>query len=253
MQAILDTIPVGLYIVEANGAMVLANEESQRMWAGSAPLEHIHDYDKYVARLPGRAERLKAEEWPAAQALLFGRKTRDLAVDIERFDGTRGSLLFSAAPVKDAEGHVAGAVIATQDISELKEAQARLQEADRRKNEFLAVLSHELRNPLAPIRNSVYILERAAPGGEQAAPRAGGDRPAGAAHWRGWSTTCWTSRASRQGKIRLQRERLDLNELVRRSAEDHRADVRRGGDRASSCDATTSRCSSTATRRGWPR
>ena len=50
----------------------------------------------------------------------------------------------------------------------LEEANQRLRDADRRKNEFLAVLSHELRNPLAPIRNSTYILERAAPGGDQA-------------------------------------------------------------------------------------
>ena len=50
----------------------------------------------------------------------------------------------------------------------LQESERRSREADRRKNEFLAMLSHELRNPLAPIRNSLYILEHAAPGGEQA-------------------------------------------------------------------------------------
>jgi signal transduction histidine kinase len=44
-------------------------------------------------------------------------------------------------------------------------ANAQLTEADQHKNEFLAVLSHELRNPLTPIRNSLYILERVAPGG----------------------------------------------------------------------------------------
>src|SRR3990172_3495909 len=48
------------------------------------------------------------------------------------------------------------------------EARVSLEESDRQKNHFLAMLSHELRNPLAPIRNSLYILERAAPGGEQA-------------------------------------------------------------------------------------
>ena len=50
----------------------------------------------------------------------------------------------------------------------LREANLQLAEADRSKNNFMAVLSHELRNPLTPIRNSLYILDRATPGSEQA-------------------------------------------------------------------------------------
>ncbi len=46
-----------------------------------------------------------------------------------------------------------------------------LRDADRRKDEFLAVLSHELRNPLAPIRNSLYVLERSEPAGRQRGAR----------------------------------------------------------------------------------
>jgi signal transduction histidine kinase len=49
------------------------------------------------------------------------------------------------------------------EIVERRQAQARLQEANRRKDEFLAMLSHELRNPLAPIRNAVELIRRIAP------------------------------------------------------------------------------------------
>ena len=45
-----------------------------------------------------------------------------------------------------------------RDITDRKQAEAALREADRRKDEFLATLAHELRNPLAPIRNSLHIL-----------------------------------------------------------------------------------------------
>ena len=45
-----------------------------------------------------------------------------------------------------------------EDITEQKHAEADLREADRRKDEFLATLAHELRNPLAPIRNSLHIF-----------------------------------------------------------------------------------------------
>ena len=47
---------------------------------------------------------------------------------------------------------------ARSDITDLKRAEEALTEADRRKNEFLAMLAHELRNPLAPIRNALEIL-----------------------------------------------------------------------------------------------
>ncbi len=92
------------------------------------------------------------------------------------------------------------------------------------------MLSHELRNPLAPIRNSVYILERAAPGGEQARrARTVIDRQA---HHltRLVDDLLDVTRISR-GKIRLQRERFDLNALTRRSAEDQRSVFEKAGVR----------------------
>ncbi|HTP29602.1 MAG TPA: PAS domain S-box protein [Anaeromyxobacteraceae bacterium] len=100
------------------------------------------------------------------------------------------------------------------------EARISLEESDRRKGEFLAVLSHELRNPLAPIRNSVYILERAAPGGEQAlrAQAVIGRQVNHMAHL--VDDLLDVTRISR-GKIQLQLASVDFAEVVRRTVEDH--------------------------------
>jgi len=103
----------------------------------------------------------------------------------------------------------------------LEAANARLRDSDRRKNEFLAVLSHELRNPLAPIKNSLHILGRSAPGGEQA-------RRAQAVVARQFDQLVRLTddlldmTRVTTGKVHLQRERLELDDLVRRSVEDHR-------------------------------
>ncbi len=51
----------------------------------------------------------------------------------------------------------------THDITDRKRAEQKLTDANRRKDEFLATLSHELRNPLAPIRNAVQILKTISP------------------------------------------------------------------------------------------
>ena len=55
-------------------------------------------------------------------------------------------------------GELRGFVKVMQDATARKQAQEKLQEEDRRKNEFLAMLAHELRNPLAPIRNALQII-----------------------------------------------------------------------------------------------
>jgi PAS domain S-box-containing protein len=67
----------------------------------------------------------------------------------------------SAAPVRDAGGKIIGSVSVVRDITERKRVEEALRDADRRKNVFLATLSHELRNPLAPIRTAARLLESA--------------------------------------------------------------------------------------------
>ena len=104
----------------------------------------------------------------------------------------------------------------------LREANRQLAEADHRKDEFLAMLSHELRNPLAPIRNSAYVLERAAPGGEQARRAlAVIDRQAAQlSHL--VDDLLDVTRITRQ-KIQLRLEPLDLALVARKTLEDQRS------------------------------
>jgi signal transduction histidine kinase len=115
-----------------------------------------------------------------------------------------------------------------KENAERKRIEAELQEADRRRTEFLALLSHELRNPLAPIRNSIYVLERAAAGSDQAErARAIIKRQVGQLT-RLVDDLLDATRITR-GKIHLQLECLDLNQLVSRTLEDHRNIFERSG------------------------
>jgi two-component system CheB/CheR fusion protein len=112
-------------------------------------------------------------------------------------------------------------LVTIQDITERTKAEEALRLSDRRKNEFLGVLSHELRNPLAPIRNALFILGRARPGSEQATrAKAVLDRQVGHLA-RLVDDLLDVTRISR-AKIRLQRGRVDLGELVLRAVEDNR-------------------------------
>src|SRR5689334_25036175 len=74
-------------------------------------------------------------------------------------DGKYHAILAQGVPIRDAHGRVQRWAGINLDISRLKNTELALREADRRKDEFLATLAHELRNPLAPIRNAVRILD----------------------------------------------------------------------------------------------
>jgi PAS domain S-box-containing protein len=74
-------------------------------------------------------------------------------------EGTVRPIDGSAAPIRHEDGSVMGIVIVFRDVSERKQIEQDLKEADRRKDRFLATLAHELRNPLAPISYTVQTLE----------------------------------------------------------------------------------------------
>src|SRR5207302_7803146 len=74
-------------------------------------------------------------------------------------NGTERPIDESAAPIRDSQGHFLGVVLVFRDVTERQRIEEKLQDADRRKDEFLATLAHELRNPLAPIRHGLQILD----------------------------------------------------------------------------------------------
>lgn len=113
-------------------------------------------------------------------------------------------------------------------LDQLRRTNEQLVQADQRKNDFLTTLSHELRNPLAPIRNSLYVLERAEPGGPQARHATEVISRQTEHMTRLVDELLDVSRISR-GKIRLERERVRLCEIVARVAEDQRLLFERNG------------------------
>jgi PAS domain S-box-containing protein len=83
-------------------------------------------------------------------------------------DGRRIDVSLTVSPVRDAAGRIVGASKMARDITERKRVLQALEEASRQKDNFLAMLAHELRNPLAPIRNGLQLLRMVDPASEPA-------------------------------------------------------------------------------------
>jgi PAS domain S-box-containing protein len=175
LQTILDTAPIGLAIAaDASGHHIQGNRANEEMF-GLPPDAELSkagpDAAGFRAFQDGRE--LAPAELPMQRAI-HGEVVREQVFDVVREDGQELAVYAKATPLFDEAGRPRGAVGAFLDITALKRAEeallkanAALAEADRRKDEFIAVLSHELRNPLAPIRYALPLL------GEQRLGQAG--------------------------------------------------------------------------------
>ena len=127
LRAVLDTLPVGVVILDAAGRGERHNAAFTRIWAGNAPdippfttLEAARHYHGWWAE---SGAPLAWDEWAAVRALRHGETSVGEVVDIARFDGSRGTILNNATPLRDAAGAITGVVVVIQDISALRQAE----------------------------------------------------------------------------------------------------------------------------------
>ena len=130
-----------------------------------------------------------------------------------RRDGEAIWVKLSISPARGRDAEVRGVAV-IEDVTERKHAEEDLREADRRKDEFLATLAHELRNPLAPIRNSLHIF-RMAGIQDPTVERVADMMERQVQHMvRMVDDLLEVSRISR-GKIELRKERIELASVLR--------------------------------------
>jgi two-component system CheB/CheR fusion protein len=154
---------------------------------------------------------------------LFERRKRGVSEEVadirfRRADGREVWTLMSARPLYDDQGRFTGAVDLFTDITDRRRAEQALRDADRRKDEFLAVLAHELRGPLAPILTAVKLLMAKGP----ADPAL--QRLRDTIHRQTMQLSTLVNDLLdvgriTQGKLQLQKSRIDLRAIVQQAVE----------------------------------
>ena len=155
-----------------------------------------------------------------ALALQDDKGYNEQEIVVERPDGSSRTGLAHANPLYDEAGKIIGAVNIVVDITDRKRADDAVRESDRRKSEFLAMLSHELRNPLAPLGNGLQLLRLTRHDAEADQPLAMMERQlAQLVHL--IDDLLDLSRIAK-GKIELRRRRIDLGVAVKDAVETSR-------------------------------
>jgi PAS domain S-box-containing protein len=143
-------------------------------------------------------------------------------------DGSYRWFLSRAVPIRDDGGKVLRWFGTNTDVTAQREVEDALKEADRRKDEFLAMLAHELRNPLAPIRTAVQVLNLIGSGGaDEVRMREMIERQV--VHMTRLIDDLLDVSRIAQGKVQLRMSRCDLVGIVRDVAEDYRPILEGGG------------------------
>ncbi len=165
-RALFDWGPLALYTVDATGQLEKFNRRAVELW-GRKPRRGANGaWDGSIQFYRPDATPLTPAQTPVALVLSGALPVaHDVELEMERADGTRISVIANVHPLKNSQGLIVGAMNGLYDVTErsqfikkLAEQTRELLEMDRRKDEFLAMLGHELRNPLTPIANATCML-----------------------------------------------------------------------------------------------
>lgn len=151
LNAIYEGAPVALAVIDAEGRYSRAN----RVWCeGVVDTDHSLE-GRHLAQT--RAPEALSE---AVRRAICSGDPLAFEMDAPSKSGRR-SWQCVLAPLRDERGAATGVSAVATDVTAIRNAERELRLADKRKDEFISMLAHELRNPLSPIMNAVEILDRA--------------------------------------------------------------------------------------------
>jgi signal transduction histidine kinase len=158
LEAVVNLMPVPALFIEPGTARVtFANRAADALAGGEFPKgKPGEEYHTVYYCTDGAGARLPNDRMPGVRAAR-GERLDGFEMDWHLPAGKRALLIFSDT-LPAMHGHPATVVVCFHDVTRLKQAEGELRAANRAKDEFLAMLAHELRNPLAPIRNAAHIL-----------------------------------------------------------------------------------------------
>jgi two-component system cell cycle sensor histidine kinase/response regulator CckA len=166
LQQVLETLPVGVWVVGPNGRIIYGNAAGQQLWGG-ARYVGIDGFDQFKGWWVESGRPIAPEEWAAARAVRHGEVSLNELIRIQGFDGCERVILNSAVPILGPEGSIDGAIVLNQDVSEQRAAEEALRRSEeqlRQAQKMEAVgqlaggIAHDFNNLLTAILSYCDLL-----------------------------------------------------------------------------------------------
>lgn len=152
LEVLVNTSPVGVFVVDADGLVTLVNQEAERILGIThQPDDRLERYEQVATHKRPDGTVYDVRELPLQRALYTGENVRAEEVRFEFADGHSIPTLLHATPVYAPDGQISGAIAILQDMTPLEEV-------ERLRSEFLGMVSHELKTPLTAIKGSAATV-----------------------------------------------------------------------------------------------
>ncbi|GAA4309823.1 hypothetical protein GCM10023149_04310 [Mucilaginibacter gynuensis] len=156
LQGILDTMAEGVGITDKNGRLTYANTMAQKILGLTEDEIRIRTYhDPKWQNLRVDGSLLPDDEHPMAVMMRTGQPVYDMEIGVQPPDRERFYISINAAPIFDEDGQLSGGIGTFMDVT-------RRRKLINRQDEFISVVSHELKTPLTGLKGALQLLERAA-------------------------------------------------------------------------------------------
>ncbi len=216
LQAIIDNSPLMVYIKDLDGRYFLVNRSYAELF--STTVDEVlgaTDADRFA---PEAAEAYRRNDRAVLESGVAQKFEETVAVG----DETR-SYLSNKFPLRDERGQIYAVCGISTDVTEETRRHEQLLDLDKRKDQFLSMLAHELRNPLAPIANAVQLIRLEGDGVSERVAWAAGVIERQARHLTRMVDDLLDIARFNTGRVQLKPEPVDLVMLARQAVDDLRS------------------------------
>lgn len=121
LRKVLDTLPVGVWVTDGSGTIIMGNPAGQSIWTG-VEYAGLERHGEYKGWWVGSGKKIEPGEWALARAVTNGETSVGELVNIQCFDGSFKTILNSAVPLTGPNGEIEGAIVVNEDITERQRA-----------------------------------------------------------------------------------------------------------------------------------